>query len=251
MKTLRYLTGLLGVLVLAAGLCAKDFEGKIRFKMTVQDEPAKKSIKMTGQDEPAKRSTGNAPAFMDYYLKGGLMRADLDAGNGQIFGSIIDPAKREMTILMGAQKMYMVKAMPEPQKTDGVAAPSKDAEFVRTGETETILGYRCEKILVKNKQGEAEIWAAEGFGTFHGMGGGNPMGRSAPKSAWEAALAEHGYFPLRVVNRDKNGKEIKRLEAVSVEPQSLSASIFAPPSDYRKFEMPSIPGLGGFGRGAD
>jgi hypothetical protein len=77
------------------------------------------------------------------------------------------------------------------------------------------------------------------------------MGRSAPKSAWEAALAEHGYFPLRVVNRDKNGKEIKRLEAVSVEPQSLSASIFAPPSDYRKFEMPSIPGLGGFGRGAD
>jgi len=61
MKTLRYFTGLLGMLVLAAGLCAKDFEGKIRFKMT-------------GQDGPAKRSNGNAPAFMDYYLKGGLMR---------------------------------------------------------------------------------------------------------------------------------------------------------------------------------
>jgi hypothetical protein len=238
MKTRRYFTGLLGMLVLAAGLCAKDFEGKIRFKMT-------------GQDGPAKRSNGNAPAFMDYYLKGGLMRIDMDAGNGQIFGSIIDPAKREITILMGAQKMYMVRAMPEPQKTDGVATPSKDAEFVRTGETETILGYRCEKILVKSKQGDAEVWAAEGLGTFHGMGGGNPMGRPAPKSAWETALAEHGYFPLRMVNRDKSGKEFMRMEAVSVEPQSLPASIFAPPSDYRKFEMPSIPGLGGFGRGTD
>jgi Domain of unknown function (DUF4412) len=147
--------------------------------------------------------------------------------------------------------MYMVMTLPESQKTGGPAAPSQDVQVIRTGETETILGYKCEKILVKSKDGEAEIWGAQGLGTFHGMGSRSPMGRPAPKSAWESALAEHEIFPLRMLSRDKSGKEQMRLEAVSIDPQPLPDSAFAPPPDFRKFEMPSIPGLSGFGRGGE
>jgi hypothetical protein len=238
MKTLRYLTLLLGMLALAAGLCAKDFEGMIR-------------LKMTPQDKSAKNSNGDPSMFMNYYVKRGLMRVDMELGNGKTAASIIDPVKHEMTMLMPEQKRYMVMKMPEAKKTDEVAAPSKDVEFVRTGETDTILGYKCEKIIVKSKDGEAEIWGAEGLGMFQSMGGHGPMGRPAPKSAWEASLAEHGFFPLRMVSHDKSGKELMRMEAVAIDPKSPDGSLFVPPADYQKLEMPSFGGMNPFGKKGD
>jgi Domain of unknown function (DUF4412) len=237
MKKLRFLTVLLGMLVLAAGLGARDFEGTIRFKTT-------------SQDRSTKGSADNA-SFTNFCVKGALMRVDVEASSGQQFSSIIDSVNRQVITLMPQQKMYMTMALPEPQKTAGAATPAKDAEVVRTGETETILGYRCEKVIVKSKDGETEIWGAKGFGAFHAMGDRNPKGRPAPISAWETALADLGLFPLRRVNRDKSGKEVKRMEVVSIDAQSLPDAAFAPPADYRKFEMPSIPGLSGFGRGGE
>ena len=241
MKTLRSLILWLGLLALAAGLCAKDFEGKIRFKMTPPGAPAK-------------TAGGDSSIYMNYCLKAGLVRMDTEPAPGKVMSMIVDTVKQEMTILMPEQKMYMVRKMSAPQNTAGTATPVNDVDFVRTGETTAILGYKCEKILIKGKEGETEVWAAEGLGAFQGMGNRNPMGRQAPKSAWEAALAQHGFFPLRTVTRDKSGKELMRLEAVSIDPQSLADSVFAPPADYQKIEMPSIPGLGGmnpFGRKSD
>jgi hypothetical protein len=238
MKTLRWLTLLLGTFVLAAGLSAKDFEGMIR-------------LKMTSPDKSARSSNGDSSVFMNYYLKGGLIRVEMDGANGQAFGSIIDPVKREITILMPGQKMYMVRPMPEPKKPDGPASPANNVEFIRTGETETILGYKCEKIIVKSKDGDAEIWGAEGLGTFRSMGGRNPMGRPAPKSDWEAAMAEHGFFPLRMLSHDKSGKEQMRMEAVAIDPKSPDDSLFAPPADFQKFEMPGFGGMNPFGKKSD
>jgi len=227
MKTLHTLTLLVSVLAVSAGFSAQPFEGKIR-------------LKMTGQTGSSKHTGNDSAVFMDYSLKGGLIRVDMDNGTGMSFGSIIDPAKHEVTMLMPQQKMYMVRKMPESS-----TAPQSDTEFVRTGETETILGYKCEKVIVKSKNGDAEIWGAEGLGTFQSMSAGGPMGRAAPKGAWEASLAEHGFFPLRMVSRDKSGKELMRMEAVSVDKQSLPDSTFAPPADFQKFAMPAIPGFGG------
>ena len=39
-------------------------------------------------------------------------------------------------------------------------------------------------------------------------------------------------FPLRVIT-SKDGKETFRMEATSIEKQSLDASLFEPPADYR------------------
>jgi hypothetical protein len=233
MKTLRTLILLTSMLALTAGLSAQTFEGKIR-------------LKMTGQEMPSRRAGSDSPMLMTYFLKGGLMRVDMEMSEGKVMGgSIIDPVKHEVIILMPEQKMYIIRKMPEQQQSAGAAAPGSDVDFVRTGQTEMILGYKCEKIIVKSKNGETEIWGAEGLGTFKSMGSGGPMGRSAQKSAWETSLAQHGFFPLRMVNRDKSGKELTRMEAVSVDKQSLPDSIFAPPADYQQFQMPAIPGFGG------
>lgn len=223
MKTSRILTLMIGMLALSAGLSAKDFEGKVRLKMTTQN----------GQS-----------MFMNYLLKDGRMRVEMEVGRGGTFASIFDPAKQEMVMLMPDQKMYMVHKLTDPKKLEQTTAQAP-VEFVRTGETETILGYRCEKILVKAKDSITEVWGAEGMGTFMGMSNRGPMGGSAPRSGWEAALAEHGFFPLRLVSRNQEGKEVMRMEAVSVESQSLPAEAFAVPADFKRFEMPSIPGLGG------
>jgi hypothetical protein len=199
MKTSRIITLIISVLAVSVGLSAKDFEGKIRLKMTVEN----------GKE-----------MFMNYFLRDGFARIEIEAGKGGAFITLFDPAKPgEIITLMPDQKMYMV--------------------------TKKILGYRCEKVVVTMKDIATEAWGAEGLGTFMAMGKGGATNSSAPKSSWETALAEHGFFPLRSVSRNKAGKEITRLEAQSVESQSLDASFFAVPADYKKFEMPSFPGLKG------
>jgi hypothetical protein len=238
MKTLRYPTLLLGLCVLTGSLGAKDFEGMIR-------------MKMTSEHTPARDAAGDGTMFMDYYLKGGLIRIDMNTGKGQVFSSIMDSRKREMTILMPAQKMYMVRQLPEATQSGGTAEPVSDVQFVRTGKTETILGYKCEEIIVKSRNGDADIWGAEGLGTFQGMVGHGPMGGGAPKNAWEAALAEHGFFPLRMVSHDKSGKEQMRMEAVSIDPQPPADSLFVPPADFHSFQMPDFDGMNPMGRKGD
>jgi len=233
MKTLRTIGLLFVMLAVTAGVSAQNFEGKIRFKMI-------------GQERPSRNTSSDSTSFMTQYIKGGMIRVDMEMDGGRMMGGMImDTAKREMTMLMVEQKMYMVMKMPEPKPTADTAASQSDVELIRTGETETILGYKCEKMIVKNKNGETDVWGAEGLGTYQSMAAGGPMGRPAPKSAWEAALAERGFFPLRVVSKDKSGKEVMRMEAVSLDKQSLPDSTFLPPADFQKFSMPSIPGLSG------
>ena len=201
----------------------KAFEGKVRFAMT----------------------TDHGAMSMSYVMKGGLIRMETEAGKGQTVVMLLDFAKRETTILMAQQKKYMVQPLPDPAKTDPGTAVQPDVQ--RTGEYETILGYKCEKIIVKSGDTVAEIWGAEGMGVFMNPGMGGPMGRGrpAPRNAWEAELASRGFFPFRVVTHDASGKQTFKMEATEIDPSSPADSLFVPPPDYEKFEMPQMPGLGG------
>ncbi|MGH7997034.1 MAG: DUF4412 domain-containing protein, partial [Opitutaceae bacterium] len=77
------------------------------------------------------------------------------------------------------------------------------------------------------------LWATEQLGSFMGFAPGNPMGGpSRPSAGWEKALRGKNLFPLRVVLR-RGGKEVFRMEAVSVRKESLPAGTFEPPAGYR------------------
>lgn len=229
-NTLRSL--LVSALLAPAALFAAPFEGKINLKMTTE---------------------GKAQEML-YSVKGDKLRIDMP-GIPAMGGAILDLGKKEMTMIMPEQQMYMTTSMSE-----GKDAPARQDDAVKvenTGQTEKILGYLATKYLASAKDSTTEIWLAEGLGVFASMpsqgGGGGLFGRkkaAASSQAWESALAGKELFPLRVITKDKKGKESFRMEATAVDKTPVPASSFAPPEGYQKLDMGAMMkgALPGFGR---
>jgi hypothetical protein len=255
---------LAAVLLIPATLSAAAFEGTITTKMTTPE------MKPTDQ-----------PVVITYSIKEGYYRMDPQITATDKKGTttsmsvafIMDLKNQQMLIMMPQQKMYMVRAIPQPDanvnSTPGANpdTPKKevtgtsDYTVERTGQKESILGYSAEKYVIKSKSkdGTTEIWATDQLGSYMSAGaGGNPMGgrgrsssSSAPPQAWESVLNGKGFFPLRIVALDKNGKETMRTETTAIDKKSLSAADFAPPADYQKFDVGNMmKGMipGGFGK---
>jgi hypothetical protein len=154
----------------------------------------------------------------------------------------------EMIMLMGQQRMYMVMPLKGAMAGATDAAGDHDTKVEKTGETETILGYLCEKYVTNDGKDSVEMWVTDKIGTFMGLqsGGGNPMagmfgGRAKKKGGWEEAVkGKENFFPLRVVGKNAKGKETFRMEAKSVEPGAVPASAFTIPEGWQKFQMPNL-----------
>ncbi len=227
MKLLLRLIAVGALLTTTASFAADSFQGKVTLAMTA-----------------AKGSTMN----MTYSIKGQKMRTDMNA-EGHPMASIMDMDKLEILMLMPEQKMYMVMKLDKPIEKAIEKAGESTADIEVTGKTETILGYKCSQILVKDKKTVTELWVAEGLGVFMGLGngGGGPFGgKSAAKAKWEEALKGKGGFPLRVVTLDAKSKETFRMEATKIEPGTLPDSLFVPPAGYQKFQMPNLGDLNPF-----
>jgi hypothetical protein len=133
----------------------------------------------------------------------------------------------------------MMQAYAEMTLKDGPAKGSgaKESEPVvkKTGKTETILGYRCEQILITHGGKETEVWATKGLGRFIQL---DPGGGTA--SAWERELASGDMFPLRVIEKDAKGKRVSAMEVTAVEKKSLSDSLFKVPANFNKLDIPMM-----------
>lgn len=184
---------------------------------------------------------------LNYTIKEQKMRIDMNAEGHQV-ATIMDVEKLEMIMLMAEQKMYMVMPMKKTieEATAKASTYESTADIEVTGKTETILGYKCSQILVKDKGTVTEMWVAEGLGVFMGMGnnsgGGGMFGgkKSAAASKWEEALKGKSGFPLRVITRDSKSKEVFKMEATKIEPGTPPDSAFVPPAGYNKFQMPNM-----------
>jgi hypothetical protein len=190
------------------------------------------------------------PMNMDYAIRGAQIRMDIGSGK-ESMSTIFDSAKMEMILLMPDDQMYMVMPMKETLEEAVMESDLRRHNIEKTGRTETILGYKCEEYVSKEKNATTEIWIAEGLGTFMGMGkGGNPMmgGKGRSEAGWENAFKGKPGFPLRVVTRDSKGKETFRMEATKIQPGSLPASLFVPPAGYQRFQMPDLGSLNPFKR---
>jgi len=197
---------------------------------------------------------GGQPATPDE----GDQSANAESGPKQMT-TIMDMEKMEMIMLMADQKMYMVmpikKAVEKGTEYAEKHSASANADVVRTGKTEKILGYSCDQILVtdKDKGTITEMWVASDLGMFMGLGnsggggGGGLFGghKSAAAAKWEEVLKGKGGFPMRVITRDAAtpDKENFRMEATKIESGSQPDDLFVPPSDYKKFQMPDLGSL--------
>jgi len=215
------------LLTTTAGIAADSFQGKVSLALT---------------------SEKGRVQNMNYSIKDQKLRMDIDA-EGHQMASIMDLTKLEMLMLMPEQKMYMVMPIKKPAEQVMAKQGESTADVEVTGKTETILGYKCNQILVKDKGTVTEMWVAEGLGVFMGLGnsgGGGPFGGrkgGANSAKWEEALKGKGGFPLRVISRDTKSKETFRMEATKIEPGPLPDSLFLPPAGFQKFQMPDFGGM--------
>lgn len=226
-----------GLLVASHAFGVEAFEGKVSFALS--------SGRGQGQN-------------MDYSMKGHKIRVDMDA-QGHAVSTIMDLEKLEMTTLMPEQGMYMVMPIKKPVEQAAQRANEGTAEIERTGRTETILGHKCDELVVKDKGNTTNLWVASDLGTFMGLGGGGggrPSGgglgamfggghkaTSPAGQKWEEVLKGKGGFPLRVISRDAAGKQSFKMEATKIEPGSLPDSLFVPPEGFQKFSMPNLGGM--------
>jgi hypothetical protein len=212
MKTPRTLLLLVFAFVAARAIAA-PFEGKIELLTT----------------------EGRKSFTTQFYFKGDKMRVETSE-SGEAGAMVMDMTTKQMMILMPSEKMYMV--MNAGGQMEEVAADSVPP--VKTGRIETILGYECHEYTVTEKKTVTEYWAAKGLGVFRAMTRGGPGGPPAGLSAWEAEAMREGLFPLRTIERSANGKIRSTMEAKVIEPGSQPDSLFTPPSDFTRFEMPSF-----------
>ena len=224
-----------GLLAATHTFAADAFEGKVTLAMT--------SDKGRTQD-------------IDYSMKAQKLRLDIATEKHQV-SMIMDLAKMETLMLMPEQNMYMIMPIKKPVDQAMQKAGESTADIERTGKTETILGYKCDQILVKDKATVTEMWVAPDLGTFMGLGGGGGgggggmaamfgggrKGGGAAGAKWEEVLKGKGGFPLRVVTHDAKGKETFKMEATKIEPGSLPDLLFVPPEGYQKFSMPDLGGM--------
>jgi len=176
-----------------------------------------------------------------FLTKGGKLRVDAPAHNGETAHVVFDPQTGKTLVILDAQKMYMELDKPALAPPPGHTPPAAP-QIVKTGKHETIAGTDCEDWTVTEANGKhVALCVAQGisFFDFTSMGPGG-----TPPSPWIDELKTQQYFPLRAVDTDASGKETSRMEVTKIEKKAVDDALFAPPAGYRTLAMPhGIPGM--------
>jgi hypothetical protein len=218
------------------------FEGEVTSKMFMGDQTmeTRYAIKGTRNRIEAHFPKGNAQA--------GIMHNSV---------TLMDLSSGTTTMLFPDTKTYMTvnwgEMAGEMTKDDGKDTPIDFPKVTSTGKTETIAGFTCEHWLIGDK---TDVCMAKGLG-YYGSGGSggildklkNFAMRDKIKAQLDAnpefaKFVEGGAFPLKMANVE-NGQSKTIMEVTSVERKSLDDSLFTVPTDYRKAEIPGLPGMPG------
>lgn len=213
-------------LLLNSFLFAQDnFEGKVKFKITYDDEVS----------------------FLDYFIKGENFRMEMGDNAEAVFIKTADKS----LVLMPEEKMYMdldnslfsnIPGMVETEDDDDEEYEEIDITKYKTGKSKDILGYECHQWIFTDEEedDEVEAWVTNEVGNFMLMQ--SPMG-AGYSPGWSSSVENSGFFPILVITRDEDGEETSRFEATEIKEQSLDDDIFAPPSDYSEMKIPGMDSL--------
>ncbi len=200
---------------------SQSFEGEIVMKITDKD-----------QDQPQ---------TVDYYCKGSKIRFESKGNEGMGGAMVLDTKTYDALILMPAQKMYMTYNYKSVlgNVRDTMSKAMEKGNVKMTGETKDINGFTCEKWTFKDDDGTTgEAWMTKGIRNFFFFS--NPMGGESDEPDWQKKLTNEGYFPMMVTTKNADGEVESTMEVTSIEKKSLNESLFTPPPDYKKMEMPMM-----------
>lgn len=166
-----------------------------------------------------------------YSLKGDQFRMDM-SGRGMAMYTLHDASKSSTLMVMPAQRMYMEMS----QMAADAPGEHKMPDMKWTGKTETVAGHECEHLLITGDDGQYDVCAVKGMGTF--MATSSPMGGrgGAAQEAWQKLGRD--VFPLKV---QKVGGGVT-FEVTSIQKKSLDDALFKVPDGFQKMDM------GGMGR---
>jgi Domain of unknown function (DUF4412) len=225
----RNINPTLFALLLAALPVYAQFEGVLEMKMT-----------MASKDGEA----GGGGTMSVAVAKAGT-RCDMNMQMGPMAMKMVmlqkTDAPNALYRLNDANKTYTEVDLAKTRELAG-QQPDPDKYTVEKLGQETILGYKAQHVLVKDKNpapGNAmttEMWTAKDlldYATFskmqvrHGKGGGDEALVKALKDAGADGL------PLKSVATTADGTKVT-MEVVKVDKKSLPASMFEIPADYTK-----------------
>jgi Domain of unknown function (DUF4412) len=168
---------------------------------------------------------------MRLYIKGDKFMAEdvKDANQPRI---IVDSKKKSIYMVTDRSREYMQMPMPPSPPTTPSKPPTK------TTDKQTLAGHPCERWLDKAAELETELWASADLGKLSLPSGS--MGVNLISSNNMATfLKNSSLFPFLFVEKNKAGREVTRLEVITVEKKNLADAVFEPPQGYSKMNMPS------------
>ena len=237
----RISPALFALLVSAAPALAQ-FEGVLEMKMTMA----------------AKDAEGGSGGTMNVAVAKAGTRSEMSMKMGQMEMKMVMLQKNDTPDLIyqinDGSKTYTeidlakMRAMAPPQ----AASPQYT---VQTLGQETILGYKTQHVLVKEKAGDAstgmstELWTAKDlldYETFSKLQA--RRGKAAGQEALVKALKDAGAdgLPLKSIATTPDGAKVT-MEVVKVDKKSLPASTFEIPAGYTKSEAGMMGSLSGPG----
>lgn len=203
-------------------IAQSTFEGKVKFKITHEDEVN----------------------FLDYFIKGDNIRIEIGDNEQGVF---LKNSEKTL-ILMPEEEMYMDLDQSVFKKLSNMTGMNNDQknneeqidfEKYKTGKVMEILGYECHQWVFKEEteDDEVEAWVTDELGNF--MMSQSPMG-GGYSPGWSSSVQNNGFFPILVITRDDDGDETSRFEATEINETDLEDALFSPPSNYTEMKIPGM-----------
>ena len=173
---------------------------------------------------------------ISYFVKGNKFLIQPADGEAAGKGSMIyDGDKKAMIIIMDEQKMYMempIDPMDEISKDESI----EPDYFVKTGNSQDILGYSCDEFEFKSEDKKGLALMTKELGSFLFMDDPNSGG----SSQWQKEIMNEGYFPLLVKEENSSGELTTVFKVKELQAMKLDDKMFSPPSGFTKFDMPNM-----------
>jgi Domain of unknown function (DUF4412) len=172
--------------------------------------------------------------YYSYIVKGNRVRIDeLNSITKRSDGTfLLDLENKTQLTINHERKLYMDKSSPTPTPIKGVC------DIKKTGATKTIHGYKCQEILINNKEEETKITyylADDKFAFFNKLL--SILNRRDKSSLYFLKITEPTEtFPMLSIQTDWKGRETGRLEVTKINKRIVDPALFEIPKGYTKFE---------------
>ncbi len=212
---------IIGLLMAVGQPAPAQFEGVLESKNVTADD------------------TGALQEFvMTMWIKKDMVKIQTSAIGSQPGSMLIYRNDRRVVwIINESEKTYSEMRQEEGQDESGSKSAGSEQDkpkIVNTGKVKKILGYRCEKIIVKTPYDETEIWGTKALGGLaSSISKVFGAGSSDEGGAWGDLLSKLGIFPLAATSKVE-GKVVESQTVTRIETRALPDDLFELPAGFKR-----------------